>query len=168
MPDVRLRPRFRRDVSCPPRAVLGTLAEAIRRNDAGFTGTVFESSAVLRMPADQVHFWSPQLHLAVDPEASGASVHGLFGPHPTVWSLFVGLYVAIGFTATMGAMVGIAQWMLDLSTWALWSVPAGAALAFVVWVVGRTGRRLGHAQVRLLFDFVQAHLDVCEAPSRAA
>lgn len=162
MPDIRLRPRFRQDLDCSPRVVLRTLSDALAHPDTRITGSIFESSAILKVPTDDLHFWSPQLQVSVEPRDGGSTVHGLFGPHPTIWSLFIVLYVAIGFAATMGGAIGAAQWTLDRFPWTLWSIPVGIVLASVVWVVGRTGRRLGYGQTRMLYDFLQERLDECE------
>jgi hypothetical protein len=161
MPDIRLRPRFRRPVRCSPRAVLGAIGRAVGGPGAPVAGTVFESSAVLKVLPDRQHFWSPQLQLSVEADGDGAEVHGLFGPHPTVWSLFIAAYVAIGFLGSMGVTFGFAQWTMGRVPWALWSAPLAAALALAVWIVGRAGRRLGMEQVRELFAFVEATLDAC-------
>jgi len=160
MADIRLRPRFSRVVACPPRVVLERVGGVI---GGDFGGTVFESSAVLKVHPDRQHFWSPQLELSVEALVGGSEVHGLFGPHPTVWSMFVAGYVAIGFAGTMGVVFGIAQWVMGDPAWALWSAPAAALLALGVWTVGRFGRTLGMKQVRELHGVVQAILDDCEA-----
>lgn len=162
MADIRLRPRFRQEAPCPPGQVLRVLGDAVRREDAPFEGTLFDTSAVLRVLPDDRHFWSPHLEVSVESTPNGSVVHGLFGPHPTVWSMFVGLYVAIGFVAAMGVAYGGAQWILGQAPWAFWAAPAGAVLAVLVWLAGRTGRRLGHAQVLMLYEFVQDRLRACE------
>lgn len=162
MADVRMRPRFRRAVPCDPDAVLASIAELVGDPHSAIEGRVFDSSAVLRPESSSLRFWSPQLQLSVDrreSEGEGTLVLGLFGPHPTIWSLFVALYVAAGFLGTMGALFGYAQWILDRPATALWTVPAAGALAAMTYVVARTGRRLGSDQTRLLYDAVNARMD---------
>lgn len=160
MADVRMRPRFRRAVPCDPDAVLASLAELVGDPLSAIEGRVFDSSAVLRPESSSLRFWSPQLQLSVERrEAEGTLVLGLFGPHPTIWSLFVALYVAAGFLGMMGALFGYAQWILDRPATALWTVPTAGALAAMTYLVARTGRRLGSDQTRFLYDAVNARMD---------
>lgn len=149
--DLRLRPRFDLIVAVEPNDVLRRLDTVLRDPSAAVTGKVFASSAVLTVPPDAVHFWSPQLSVSVDPHLpSGSVVHGLFGPRPTIWSLFVALYVGIAFAGSMGVIYGWAEWTLGGSGMALWSGPTAAAAAALVYAAGQMGRRLGMEQMRQL------------------
>lgn len=165
-----MRPRFRREVPCDPDAVLASLAELLDHPDSGIDGRLFGSSALLRLEASRVRFWSPQLQLSVDRSDPGRSlVHGIFGPHSTIWSLFLALYVAAGFIGMMGALFGYAQWILETPPRALWAVPAATVLAVATYVVGRIGRLLGQDQTRFLFDAVEARLDaLCAVPAHVS
>lgn len=146
-------------VAVEPNDVLRRLDGVLQDSSAAVTGKIFASSAVLTVPPDASHFWSPQLHVSVDPHfPSGAVVHGLFGPRPTIWSLFVALYVGLGFAGSMGVIYGWADWTLGGSGMALWSGPAALAAAGLVYVVARTGRRLGIPQMRELRDVLEAAL----------
>lgn len=167
MADVRLRPRFRRVVQCSPHEFLQSLREIVERPGSGIRGRVFESSAVLKVSEEQTRFWSPQLQLSIDPDGhGGCCVHGLFGPHPTIWSLFVALYVAAAFIGTMGLLFTSAEWMIGSPLRALWAVPGAAILALVGYAVARTGRRLGRVQTNFLYDEVEKLLDAHASEQR--
>ncbi len=160
MTDVRLRPRFEFVTPVEPNDVLRRLQRVLgggtgtRQAPGGActaTGRVFASSAVLKIPSDQVHFWSPQLEISVDPHLpEGSVVRGLFGPRPAIWSLFVALYVGIAFAGGMGVIYGYAQWSLGAAGHALWSGPAALAASLLVYLVARHGRQLGMQQMRQL------------------
>lgn len=151
MTDLRLRPRFEFVVAIEPNDALRRLDTILKDPSSRVSGTVFTSSAVLKVPPDEVHFWSPQLQVSIDPHLpSGAVIRGLFGPQPTIWSLFVALYVAIGFLGSMGVVYGYADWTLGGSGMALWCGPIAAVAALMVYISARTGRRLGVPQMHLL------------------
>lgn len=138
-------------VAVEPNDVLRRLERVLRDPSASVTGKIFASSAVLTVPPNALHFWSPQLNVSVDPHLpSGSVVHGLFGPRPTIWSLFVALYVGIGFAGSMGVIYGWAEWTLGGSGAALWSGPAALIAAALVYAAGQMGRRLGMEQMHQL------------------
>lgn len=165
MADVRMRPRFRREIPCNPDAVVASVADLVERPESGVDGRLFGTSALLRLEDSRVRFWSPQLQLSVEPMDRGRClVYGIFGPHSTIWSLFLALYVAAGFIGMMGALFGYAQWILETPARALWAVPAATLLAVVTYAVARVGRFLGREQTRFLYDAVEARLDaLCAA-----
>jgi hypothetical protein len=155
MTDIRLRPRFDRALSCSKQDALESLQEALDRPDMHVHGSVFRNSCVLKIPAADVRFWSPQLQLSVEEHSdTEAIVHGIYGPRPAVWSIFVALYAAIGFLGTMGVIYGYSQWSIGEPAAALWAGPIAIGASVVVWVVGRFGRNRGMDQMRMLRDFM--------------
>lgn len=116
---------------------------------------------MLKVRPEEMVFWSPQLQISIDPHLKGGSmVRGLFGPRPAVWGLFIALYAAIGFSTVMGVIFGYSQWTLGQPAMALWAGPVGIVAAVVVYIVGRTGRRLGMQQMRELKAFLDETLEI--------
>jgi hypothetical protein len=166
MNELYLRPRFEFVTDVEPNEVLRRLADRLAQPDATVSGKVFDSSAVLKIHPSSLHFWSPQLQLSIDPHLpSGSLIHGLFGPRPAVWGLFVALYAAIGFSTLMGVIFGYSQVSLGQSGTALWSGPIGIGLAGFVYLVGRTGRQLGSDQIEILKLFLEQALETDEKDS---
>jgi hypothetical protein len=156
MAPLNLRPRFETKTLVEPNDVLRRLDAALGNDDAPVSGRVYTTSAVLKPRPEDAHFWSPQLQVSVDPHLpEGSLVRGQFGPRPAIWSLFVALYAAIGFLATMGMIFGYSQMTLGGSGAALWSGPVGIVLAVAVHIVARTGRRLGMGQMRQMKGFLE-------------
>ena len=165
--ELELRPRFSLVTAIDPNDVLRRLTGALADDAAPVDGKVFASSAVLKTLPDDTHFWSPQLQLSIDPHLpAGSLVNGLFGPRPAVWGMFVALYVGIGFSTAMGLIFGSAQMMLGQPGTALWSGPIGLGAALLVYLIGRTGRKLGSAQMRVLKSFLETTLGI-EEPSES-
>lgn len=164
MTDIRLRPRFRLELNCHP----GTLAEEMHNHLNASAdrvrGSVYHTSCVLKMPLSDVQFWSPQLQISIDPDADGQTiVHGQYGPRPAVWSLFIALYVAVGFIGVMGVIFGYSQMLLGNPASAYWAGPIAIVLSILIYVVARQGRRVGYAQMVHLRTFFNEVVETCTA-----
>ncbi|GAB4421983.1 MAG: hypothetical protein OHK0039_37580 [Bacteroidia bacterium] len=154
MEGFELRPRFQLALPHPPGEILARLRQRI---DAGapckarFAG----QHVVLMMPADQTHVWSPQFSMDVEPqEDGGASIRGIFGPNPSIWTFFVFVYAAIGVLTTIIGMYGLSLWTLHKPAPHLWVFPIGAALAALVYLAGQAGKRTGHDQMEVIRRFL--------------
>jgi len=161
MQDIRLRPRFRRELACTPDTFSAALKRALTEHSGSVVGNVYKAACVLKISAEEAHFWSPQLHLSIENETPGTVLHGLFGPRPSIWSIFVALYAALLFLGSMGMIFGFSQWTLGGSGMLMWTGPAALVLAGVIYAVGRTGRRLGMDQMVQLRDFVDRRIEEC-------
>ncbi len=161
MSDIGLRPKFSMQSSQSLPDVVNALKSALAANsrEISIWGDVFKSSAVLRIPTDRRHYWSPELQLGIEGSSGGTIIRGMFGPRPAVWSLFIALYVFVAFVGLMGGAYGLSQMALDRPPTVLWSVPASIVAAAIIYLVARTGRRLGSAQMRELKDFLDDAID---------
>jgi hypothetical protein len=151
--EIILRPRFKMELKHSNQSVLKAFE--------GLENTEFKISRVddhvfIRLPKHKQHFWSPQLHLEVnelEPEMS--MLHGLFGPNPTVWTLFMFIHF---FVAGMFIAFGIwcyTNWTLEKS----YGIQLGLMILMIlVWiglyVAGRMGRLKGKPEMHQLYDFM--------------
>ena len=142
--DIVLRPRFKFDVNTDNEKLLKRF-ENSKANQSQFIVNRIDDHVFIRFPKQDQHFWSPQLHLEInqkDPENS--TVHGLFGPNPTVWTMFMffhfivaGLFFGFGIWAYTNATLKdpyAMQLALTLFMVVLW---------FVLYFVGRLGKGKG-------------------------
>lgn len=167
MSTIRLRPRISRVSALPPAEVRRRIEQRLDDPGCPVEGRVFNSSAVLRTPPSERHFWSPHFEVGFEEAPDGGSyLSGIFGPRPAVWSILVAAYAAIGFLGVMGVTFGFSQWMLGYPPWVLWSGPVAALLALAVYGVARVGRRLGYDQMVVQLSWIE---DVTDAviPERA-
>jgi hypothetical protein len=155
--DLRMRPRFTAAAPIPHSDVIQRLREGLE--EGPFEGSLYESSAVIKVPSHDRHFWSPQLHLSFESEASGTRIFGLLSPHPTIWSFFVAIYLAAGFAGTMAVLFGLSQIAAGGSPQALWGGPTALAVAGLAYLTARAGRRLGSEDTRRLVRFVTESTD---------
>lgn len=153
-PDLRMRPRFTGMATVTPMEFREALEDALSRSD-NFRGSVFDTSAVVKVAERDRHFWSPQLHLALESaDPPGSFIRGRFSPHPTVWSGFLALYLAIAFSGIIGVIFGASQWTLGTPPTGFIAGPAAIFLTVIVYLAARIGRRLGRDQMTRLRQFL--------------
>ncbi|MCB0718404.1 MAG: hypothetical protein KDD65_08150 [Bacteroidetes bacterium] len=168
MADLRLRPRFRVDMLSHRSCIIERL-----RRDADVAEPVrislFESSAVVRVPAQSEHVWSPQLEVSFEPgDAGGCVLHGLFGPKPSIWTLFIAGYLFFLCAGFVSFVIGMSAYWIGMDSRILLLVPLAFVGMLVVFLVGRFGRRMGRDQMVLLHDYVVSVIESCEADPAAA
>ncbi|EDP72007.1 hypothetical protein FBALC1_12937 [Flavobacteriales bacterium ALC-1] len=105
------------------------------------------------------HFWSPQLHLEINEaydQKDKSIIYGLFGPNPTVWTMFMFFHFLVA-----GLFIAFAIW-----TYVNWSLEKNFAiqlfvmlLMIVIWIAlyfgGRLGKKSGMAQMHELHHFMR-------------
>ncbi len=154
-----LRPRFTLELNVGPNQVLEAF-EAAKNSQDAIKINVLDAHVFLKIPVAQQHFWSPQLHLEVlETTKTSCTVKGLFGPSPTVWTLFMFFHFVTG-----SLFLGFGVW--TYSSWSL-GTPFIAPLLLMflmvaVWVSlyisGRLGKQKGHVQMHELNDFMSTIL----------
>lgn len=162
---VRLRPRFEATVPRPPSEVTAQLREALAQPDAPCRGRVFGDHAVLYVLHADERIWSPFLSLDMAWDPNGTHLRGLFGPKPSVWSLFVASYALCCFGGFIAAGFAYAQWTLGQPTWALGGLVLALGGALLTWLLARYGQRRGRQQMRLLRSFLDHAMAVPVHPS---
>lgn len=154
--DIVLRPRFKFDVKSNNEKLLEGF-EAVKLKQSEFILSRVDDHVFIKFPKHKQHFWSPQLHLEINvKDSENATVHGLFGPNPTVWTLFMflhfivaGLFFGFGIWAytniTLGNSYAI-QLFLTLFMVVIW---------FVLYFAGRIGRAKGQPEMHQLHGFMK-------------
>ena len=154
--DIVLRPRFKIEVNTNHQNLLQAF-ENQKDSSSKYIITRVDDHVFLKFPKQQQHFWSPQLHLEINEQGdSSSTVYGLFGPNPTVWTLFMflhfvvaGLFFGFGVWAYTNATLGndyAIQLFLTLMMVVLW---------FVLYFAGRMGRAKGKPEMHQLYEFMQ-------------
>lgn len=150
MTTVRPRPRFELGLDDRPDEVMQRLRDRLR-DCPHCTGASVGNHAELFVPESEQHLWSPWLSVtAEDRDGGGSNVRGRFGPHPTVWTLYMFLSFALGFALLVFASWGYAQWAMDMTPRALYAVPVIVVLAVLLFGISLVGQRLGAEQMREL------------------
>ena len=151
--EIVLRPRFKMELNHNNQAVLKSF-EGIETTE--YKISRIDDHVFIRLPKHKQHFWSPQLHLEVNElDNQSSMLHGLFGPNPTVWTLFMFVHF---FVAGMFIAFGIwsyTNWKLEKP----YGIPLGLMILMIfVWiglyVAGRMGRSIGKPEMHQLHDFM--------------
>ncbi len=153
--DVVLRPRFTIELDESPATVLNAFENNTAHNN-NFKVSRSENHVFIRFPKAQQHFWSPQLHLEITQVAGQPTVlRGLYGPSPTVWTLFMFLHFVV---ATL--FIGVSIWLYtcirleDPTRLPTISLVVLFLFWFVLYFSGRLGRSAGKDEMRKLQKFM--------------
>lgn len=169
-----MRPRFRLEVPLPPDELHRRLSARLACAGCPCRALVLGNHVEVMIRADLAHFWSPRLSLEMTPHEGGTELHGLFGPNPSVWTLFLAGYAFLILSGGFAAVLGLVQLGLHQPAWGL-TVAAACALACVLpWLGSRLGQRLAAEQMELLRCFLRESLgleheraasELCPAPA---
>jgi hypothetical protein len=154
--EIILRPRFKFEVASANETLLkGFEVQKTKQND--FVVSRVDDHVFIRFPKHLQHYWSPQLHLEINEiDQNSCTVHGLFGPNPTVWTLFMflhfvvaGLFIAFGIWWYTNAVLGenyTLQVALTSLTVVCW---------FLLYFIGRIGKSKGTPEMYKLHAFMR-------------
>jgi hypothetical protein len=154
--EIVLRPRFKFEIASNNEQLLKAFEET-KLSRPEFILSRVDDHVFIRFPKKNQHFWSPQLHLEINAkDLDSSTIHGLFGPNPTVWTMFMflhfvvaGLFFGFGIWAYTNATLGNSyaiQLFLILFMVVLW---------FVLYFAGRIGRAKGKPEMHLLHNFME-------------
>ena len=158
--DLVLRPRFKIELDKNNETVLKTF-ELEKTLQSDFIVTRIDDHVFIKFPKHKQHFWSPQLHIQINEvDEKSCILHGLFGPNPTVWTLFMfmhfmvaGVFIAFGiwaytnFTLKKSYALQIALTLLMVIIW------------FLFYFGGRIGKSSSKTEMHELNNFMNSVLN---------
>lgn len=150
----RIRPRIRVENELPPTL----LSEKVKNNlkdQQKIEGKVLPNFITIYPIEKDQHYWSPQLTITIEETDKGSLIRGLYGPKPSVWTMFIFFYSFIGFATMIVAMIGLSFWSLDKDASILWWVPALILLFFSLYLVAYLGQKFGQKQMIYLHHFME-------------
>lgn len=110
-----LRPRFKIELERDNETVLKAF-EIAKTSQKKFIVNLIDNHVFIKFPKQEQHFWSPQLHLEIDNETHNSCVlHGLYGPSPTVWTLFMFLHFMVAGLFIASCIWAYTNWRLNSS-----------------------------------------------------
>ncbi|MCK0125886.1 GTP-binding protein [Gelidibacter sp. F2691] len=157
--DIVLRPRFKKNLNHDHSTVLKVFEETKATNKA-YKIVRVDDHVFIRLPTHEQQFWSPQLHLEINEvDADNSILHGLFGPNPTVWTMFMFLHFVVAGLFIVFGIWTYSNWSLDTSYHMQLGVTVlMVVLWFVLYFAGRHGRSKGKAEMHRLYDFMNTTL----------
>lgn len=152
-----LRPRFQEELNERASDVLDRIEAAGKKP---FVIKRLDDHIFIKFNTAEQHFWSPQLQLEILDEPKGSCrIYGLYGPNPTLWTLFMFLhfgvatiFIILGIWAYSSASLGRPYGML------VGVMGAMVILWFVLYGFGRAGKAKGRPQMKQLYYFYKGSL----------
>lgn len=157
--EIVLRPRFNLEVEQSKEQVLKSFIQT-KKEQKKFGVSVVDDHIFLKLQNGEQHFWSPQLHLEItESTESTTTVHGFFGPNPTVWTMFIFFHVVVGTIFLADAIWIYSNYSLDKP----YSVQLMLLFSLVIiWVLlyiaGSVGKTKGKPGMQELYNFMNETL----------
>jgi hypothetical protein len=157
--DIVLRPRFQIELNKDNETYLKAFEEA-KLTQSDFTITRLDDHVFIKFPKEKQHFWSPQLHLEINEVENNSSLlYGLFGPNPTVWTMFMFFHFLVACL-----FIGFGIWAY--TNWSLgnnYSIQIFVTLMMIVlwfglYFGGRLGKASSKGEMHTLNDFMNTVL----------
>ena len=154
--EIVLRPRFKFNLKEKHTSILDLFENTTTTQD-DFIVSRIDEHLFIKIPKAKQHYWSPQLHIEVNEnEDKGSTLYGLFGPNPTVWTMFMFFHFVVA-----GLFIGCGIW-----SYVNWSLGDDYALQLfltlfmvVIWIAlyfgGRLGKKTGMPQMHELHHFMR-------------
>lgn len=158
--DIVLRPRFKFEIPRSNEAVLNDF-ETAKTTQSEFILNRIDDHVFIKFPKSEQHFWSPQLHLEINEiNKDTCMLHGLFGPNPTVWTLFMFLHFAIAGLFIAFGIWAYTNWALNQNFTLQLSL---MILMIVIWIAlyfaGSIGKASSKKEMNALNDFMYSILN---------
>ncbi len=146
MTSFRVRPRFRQEVDMPPEQLVGMIKEYVIQHSGLCDATFLKNHITLKIPHSQQHFWSPQLDVSLEEQEGGSLMRGLYGPKPSVWTLFMFAYSLVGILILFLSLTTFSKWSLGLAIPEAWAIPVLGLVGLGLYFISQVGQKLGAEQ----------------------
>jgi hypothetical protein len=132
-----------------------TLANSLSNTEQPVKGEIGASYILVKIKEEERHFWSPQLSISLEENEKGTIVRGLYGPKPSIWTLFAFSYGAIAVLITFIGIIGLSNMMLKKGIAILWTIPVLLLIALVLYIIAQFGQKVGNQQTFILHHFME-------------
>ncbi|ATA76381.1 conserved hypothetical protein [Capnocytophaga canimorsus] len=146
---IPLRPRFRRESSKTPEELLERVKflKSELKNDYEFT--ISDKHLWIYLHKQRRKFYSPHLHLEFEPHENGGTlIRALFGPDPTLWTLFMFLHFVVAGIFLFFCVTAYSHYILKESYYLdLMIMGIMVIIWFILYFFGRFNRSKGTPQM---------------------
>lgn len=156
--EIVLRPRFQLHFNLEIKELQSAFDNEAKEP---FTLKTIDEHVYLGFIKSERTFWSPQLHLELTSFEKGkSSIHGVFGPNPTLWTFFMFLHFGV---ATLFIILAIFAYSKHALGHNITALVAGMLLMLVIWIAfymfGRLGKEKGKPQMQQLYHYLEELLE---------
>jgi hypothetical protein len=160
MTSFRVRPKFKITSDKKIDELVQLLTNSLEKTHLPVEGKVFNTHGLLRIIPTQQHYWSPQLSVSFEESEDHKTViRGMYGPHPSVWAIFLMGYVLFGLGIFFITMVGLVRLNLKLDASILWIVPFLLGGTIILWLLAQTGQKMGVEQTFTIHHFFEESIE---------
>ena len=153
---LRIRPYFDLVSDQSKEEVLDTLKKKLTANPS--VSTKYAFNMVYVRPKADVHFWSPHLAIAIDSEDEATQIRGLYGPAPSVWTMFMFFYVILALLIMILLIIGGANLSLGEPSSLLYLALVGCIMVGTLYAISYLGQKKGHQQIEIVHQAVEEAL----------
>lgn len=151
----KIRPRIHFEANESAQTISEIISKKLKEDNRLIQGQVLNGFATIYPCQKDQHFWSPQLTIIVEDLDSGSLLRGLYGPKPTVWTMFIFFYATIGFSTMIVTLVGLSFLSLGKSVAILWLVPLLMLIFISLYLTAYLGQKFGQKQMTSLHLFIE-------------
>jgi hypothetical protein len=148
---VRLRLRFYKDVEEGIDQVRKKFEDYAQKVPGDFKISVCDNHIWLNIVGEKRQYWSPHLHIELEPREQHTHIRALFGPAQTLWTFFMFLHFLVAGVFTIFGMIlysniGLNQpYLFDLVVMVLMVI-----VWFLLYFIARQIRFNGYGQMNEL------------------
>lgn len=155
----QIRPRFHFESSLNEENISESIRNKLKITEAPVKGEVIPGFVVLRLHRDIQKYWSPELHLQIEDTLNGSRINGLYGPRPSVWTMFMAFKAVTIFLALTGLVFGLSQWQIGNQPSGLLLMFGGLLLFVSSYAAALAGQRMSREQIHILQEFLDDALE---------
>ena len=157
---VFLRPRFKLTIDESQQDLIAKFKNNLKDENYKYPSKIVDNHIIVDVPVREDQFWSPQLTIEIEKVTENKSVvKGLFGPKPTVWTLFMFFHFAVGISFIGFLIMGYVKWRLnDAYLFPLTMIIALPIVWILLYFLGRMGKKRGLKQMNNLYDIMHKTL----------
>lgn len=152
----QIRPRFEIESTLSTNELANRLKKGIGKIDSPVKGQVHPTFATLYIPRKDQHYWSPRLTLSIYETDKGCTIRGMYGPHPSIWTMFVFFYSIIAFAFLVITIIGFSNRSIGNSGAILWLLPVLLLVFSSLYATSYFGQKKGEHQMKTLQDFFES------------
>ncbi|QBN18655.1 hypothetical protein [Flavobacterium nackdongense] len=115
--EIRLRLRFYKDVNENIASVRQKFEQFKLTNSKDYHLKTKHNHIWINMPESKREYWSPHLHLELEAKENNEThIRGLFGPDPTLWTLFMFLHFMVAGIFVIFSAIAYSDYVLKQPT----------------------------------------------------
>ena len=158
-----MRPGFQLSMEESAEAILNAVKGRLRDESGVMNGLVAKGRIELHVPRSEEHLWSPQLVVDLEESEGTTTLNARFGPHPSIWTMFLAGYAISAVVAFMALMFAAAELTMGTPPRSLWFAGGAGLAALGVYLLALAGQGFGEGQMGALRSFLEETLDQMKA-----